>query len=78
MTGGYVYRGKALPALVGRYLFSDYCTGVVYSLMRDAEGRAVANTVVRTGFAVSSFGEDEAGELYLCDHGGGRVLRFVR
>ena len=78
VTGGYVYRGKALPALVGRYLFSDYCTGVVHSLMRDAEGRAVANTVVRTGFAVSSFGEDEAGELYLCDHGGGRVLRFVR
>jgi glucose/arabinose dehydrogenase len=77
VTGGYVYRGKAIPALVGRYLFSDYCTGVVWSLLRDERGKPTVNTVLRSDASVSSFGEDEAGELYLCDLSGGRVLRFV-
>ncbi len=77
VTGGYVYRGRAIPALAGRYLFSDYCTGPLWSLVRDAEGRARVTTLIQTELQVSSFGEDEAGELYLCDHGGGRVLKFV-
>jgi glucose/arabinose dehydrogenase len=76
VTGGYVYRGTAVPALAGRYLFSDYCNGSVRSLVRDASGKASVSTVVESKVAVSSFGEDEAGELYLCDHGGGRVLRL--
>ena len=76
VTGGYVYRGKAIPALAGRYLFSDYCTGVVWSLLRDANGKATVSTLLQSKVAVSSFGEDEAGELYLCDHGGGKVLRL--
>lgn len=77
VTGGYVYRGKAMPALAGRYLFSDYCTGVVWSLLRDATGKATVNTVLASKVSVSSFGEDAAGELYLCDYGGGKILRIV-
>jgi glucose/arabinose dehydrogenase len=77
VTGGYVYRGREVPALTGRYLFSDYCTGVVWSLARDPAGKATVETVLKTGFAVSSFGEDEAGEVYLCDHSGGRILRLA-
>ena len=38
VTGGYVYRGRALPDLTGKYLFSDYCTGEVQALARTAEG----------------------------------------
>lgn len=77
VTGGYVYRGKAMSALAGRYLFSDYCTGVVWSLLRDATGKATVNTVLASKVSVSSFGEDAAGELYLCDYGGGKILRIV-
>ncbi len=76
VTGGYVYRGRAIPALAGRYLFSDYCTGIVWALARDGVGRASVGTLLESKVQVSSFGEDEAGELYLCDHGGGRVLRL--
>ena len=67
---------KGCKADAGRYLFSDYCTGVVWSLLRDANGKATVSTLLQSKVAVSSFGEDEAGELYLCDHGGGKVLRL--
>jgi glucose/arabinose dehydrogenase len=77
VTGGYVYRGRAIPELVGHYLFSDYCTGTVWSLRRDEAGRATVSTLLEAGTNISSFGEDEAGELYLCDHTGGRVLKLV-
>jgi glucose/arabinose dehydrogenase len=76
VTGGYVYRGRNLPALAGAYLFSDFCRGTVWTLMRQPEGPARVATLVESGAMVSSFGEDEAGELYLCDHRGGKVLRL--
>jgi len=76
VTGGYVYRGRAIPALAGQYLFSDYCTGIVWSLARDGAGKVSVGTLLQSGFAVSSFGEDEAGEIYLCDYSGGRILRI--
>jgi glucose/arabinose dehydrogenase len=64
VTGGYVYRGKNVPSVAGRYFFGDYCTGTIWSL-RVADGKAT--DVRRESFAVSSissFGEDAAGELY--------------
>jgi glucose/arabinose dehydrogenase len=70
VTGGYVYRGKAVPAAAGRYFYGDYCSGIVWSL-RASGGRAVG--VRREPFRVSnltSFGEDTAGELYLVSHEG--------
>ena len=63
VTGGYVYRGKALPALAGTYLFSDYCTGTVWSLLRDPGGKASVNMLLQSQVQVSSFGEDEAGAV---------------
>ena len=77
VTGGYVYRGQAIPELAGRYLFSDYCRGTIWSLERGADGRAAVETLLESRVQVSSFGEDEAGELYLCDHGNGAVFRIV-
>jgi len=78
VTGGYVYRGRAIPALAGRYLFADYCTGTVWGLERDAAGgRARVRRLLESGATVSSFGEGPDGELYLCDHGGGRVSKLV-
>jgi glucose/arabinose dehydrogenase len=65
VTGGYVYRGEAVPDLVGTYLFADYCTGEIFGL-RDGQQRVLLST----GMRISSFGEDEAGEVYVVDHGG--------
>ena len=69
VTGGYVYRGKAVPELQGRYLYADFCTGHVWSLRADGtpqrHGRPIGNVP-----APSSFGEDHAGELYLTSFDG--------
>jgi len=78
ITGGYVYRGSAIPSLRGRYLFADFCTGWVRSFALDGE-RATdvrTHTTLAPGGNVSSFGQDNAGELYIVTHGGG-VFRIV-
>jgi len=63
-TGGFVYRGKAVPAARGRYFFGDYCSGRIWSL-KIAGGRASDVQEGSTRLTnVSSFGEDAAGELY--------------
>jgi len=77
VTGGYVYRGAALPALRGSYLFADFCRGTLWALRRRADGVAEVATLRETRRQISSFGEDEAGEIYLCDHTGGAVHRLV-
>lgn len=77
VTGGYVYRGAAIPDLVGAYVFTDYCTGTLWSLRRRDDGPAEVATLLETGLGISSFGEDEAGELYLCDHRGGAIHKLV-
>lgn len=78
VTGGFVYRGRAIPALRGVYVFSDWCTGPLWGLKRGADGRWRRLVLMRrTGTHPSSFAEDGAGELYLLDHRGGRVLRIV-
>jgi glucose/arabinose dehydrogenase len=64
VTGGYVYRGKQVPAARGRYFYGDYCTGTVWSL-RAVKGKLRSNRreSIRVP-SLSSFGEDAAGELY--------------
>jgi glucose/arabinose dehydrogenase len=64
VTGGFVYRGPAIPALRGRYVFGDFCSGVIWTL-RIANGDAVDVRRERIRVAnLSSFGEDARGELY--------------
>ncbi len=75
VIGGYVYRGEGLPDLQGIYLFGDYCSGVVYASRRDASGNWQTMRWLDTGKIISSFGEDEAGELYLIGHMGS-IYRF--
>jgi glucose/arabinose dehydrogenase len=71
VTGGYVYRGKALPAWQGVYLFADYCTGYVWGLIRGTDGAWTGEVLFQTGLAITSFGVDEQGELYLADQRSG-------
>ena len=77
VTGGYVYRGRAVPAAAGRYFYGDFCSGAVWSLKRSGN-RAVG--LRREPFRVeslSSFGEDAAGELYLVSLDG-TIYRLAR
>ena len=78
VSGGYVYRGSAIPALQGHYFYADFCQGFVRSLRM--EGGAIAEEAdwptLRPGGSVPSFGEDSAGELYLLA-ADGRVLKIV-
>ncbi|CAN5661586.1 PQQ-dependent sugar dehydrogenase [soil metagenome] len=76
VTGGYVYRGHTQRALRGVYLFSDYCSGTIWGLDAAQPG-AGAVRLLESGRAVSSFGVDETGELYLTDLGSGTLFRIV-
>jgi len=70
VTGGYVYRGETFPQLQGIYFYADFCSGRIYALQRDANGGWQSQPVLETGLNIASFGEDEAGELYVLDLGG--------
>lgn len=70
VTGGYVYRGGAIPQLEAVYLFGDYCTGRMWAMYRDPDLNWRAEEFANTGWAISSFGEDEAGEIYVVDYAG--------
>ncbi|MSQ78033.1 MAG: glucose dehydrogenase [Nitrospiraceae bacterium] len=65
ITGGYVYRGSRLPALRGVYLYGDFCSGEIFAF---ADG--TQQTLLTTGVRIASFGQDQAGELYVVGHGG--------
>lgn len=71
VTGGFVYRGMAIPGLRGRYVFGDYASGSVWTLPTAGQGPRRHERLLATGHAISSFGEDAAGELYLVDLAGG-------
>lgn len=72
VTGGFVYRGSRVPALRGTYLYGDYCSGKIWGLRREGD-RWVNALLLDTDQAVSTFGEDEAGGIYVADHLGGTV-----
>jgi glucose/arabinose dehydrogenase len=81
VTGGYVYRGTQFPQLAGQYVFSDYCSGTLWTMDAAstlATGQGHVMEVGQSGKAPSAFGEDEAGELYLVDHNGSIFKVVVR
>jgi glucose/arabinose dehydrogenase len=69
VTGGYVYRGEDVPQLGGVYVFGDYCSGYIWGIERH-RGEWVKGLLFESPHRISSFGEDEAGELYIVDHRG--------
>jgi glucose/arabinose dehydrogenase len=77
VTGGYVYRGAQYPWLDGLYVFADYCSGIVWTLDRNPSGAWEMVERIRVGFQPSSFGQDQAGELYLVGHNDGTIYRLV-
>jgi len=89
ITGGFVYRGSALPSMRGRYFFADYVQGRVWSIgltINPSTGEATASArtdhTAELGGApvlgnVSSFGVDSRGELYVVNHTGGTVVQIT-
>lgn len=70
VTGGYVYRGTRSPDFVGRYVFGDYCTGRLWALWESAPNTWTMTQLIQSTLNISSFGEDQAGELYVVNHTG--------
>ena len=72
ITGGHVYRGKALPELTGKYIYADYVTGLIWALDYDEQKKKVrANySLGSPKLPVMTFGEDQAGEVYFATRGG--------
>jgi glucose/arabinose dehydrogenase len=78
IVGGYVYRGERIAALRGRYVYGDYATKRMWSGWRE-DGRWKSEVLLAPSAdvkAVSSFGEDDRGELYVCDLGNGKIWRI--
>ncbi|MEP6639197.1 MAG: PQQ-dependent sugar dehydrogenase [Chloroflexota bacterium] len=77
VIGGNVYRGTAQPALVGGYVFADYCSGRLFAIDPLGDGYRMPVEVGHTNGNPSAFGEDEDGELYAADIAGGTILRVT-
>ncbi len=76
VTGGFVYRGSFYPALEGYYFYGDYGLGKIWSLRHNGT-TWVSELELDETFAISAFGEDEAGELYVVDYSNGQIRRLA-
>jgi glucose/arabinose dehydrogenase len=83
ISGGFVYRGKAIPELQGNYFYADYCTAIVRSF-KWKDGKATDSWEWKGALdpesqlaRLAGFGEDQDGELYLVTHEG-PIFKFVR
>ncbi|MDQ5854577.1 MAG: glucose dehydrogenase, partial [Chloroflexota bacterium] len=76
ITGGFRYRGRDVPAFGNAYFFADYCSGQVWALTRDIAGTWTKTKLLDTELQITSFGEDERGELYLVDFLTGVLYRL--
>ncbi|MEO8570111.1 MAG: PQQ-dependent sugar dehydrogenase [Chloroflexota bacterium] len=77
VTGGFVYRGAAVPALTRLYVFGDYCSGTIWTVPKGGVSPIAKRLLMHTAMRISSFGEDEHGELYVVDLAGGTIYRFA-
>lgn len=75
VTGGYVYRGRKFTELRGKYIYGDYISGKVWVLTYDEANKTVKNeNLLQVLGAISSFGQDEEGEVYVCNYQSGKIL----
>ena len=77
LIGGDVYRGAAIPELVGDYVFADFCLGTLQAIRVEQDGTVEHFDLGATLPNVSSFGADARGELYVTSLDGG-VYRITR
>ncbi|HZH02147.1 MAG TPA: PQQ-dependent sugar dehydrogenase [Myxococcaceae bacterium] len=77
ITGGHVYRGGALPSLIGKFIFGDYGSGDIWAVTSDAKGKAIKTKLADTDLKISSFGEGPDGEIYVVDIESGKLFKLV-
>jgi len=77
ITGGQVYRGSAIPELIGRYVFADYGSGRIWALQSDGQGGYSNDQLIDTTFGPTSFAADQSGELYFTDINNSRLRKLV-
>ncbi len=77
VTGGFVYRGSAIPDLVGKYIYADYVSGRIWSLEAIQQDSPINTELIDTDFPISSFGTDQNQELYICGFDG-RIYILVQ
>jgi hypothetical protein len=77
ITGGYVYRGTQYPAAQGFYFYGDFGSSRLWVMKQNGAGTFETTEMGMLNIGLSSFGEDEAGELYVTDYYGGGVYRLV-
>ena len=76
IVGGYVYRGSVYPAVQGVYFYADEVTGRLWTLQR-INSAWVSTEISKPGLSISSFGEDESGELYAANYNDGTIYRII-
>ncbi len=77
ITGGFVYRGSAIGGRVGQYFYADYGSGRIWALRPDGQNGYISEEIEDTSRGPTSFGVDEAGELYFTDINSGRLIKLV-
>ncbi len=73
VTGGYVYRGSQFPGLRGTYIYGDFCSGRIWGINQQNQNRLLLSS----GLGITSFGQDEADELYVADANSGGIYRIL-
>jgi glucose/arabinose dehydrogenase len=76
VIGGFVYRGTAIPALQGAYVFGDFSFGTIWMLRETSSGTWTRTQLLDTTRNISAFGQDQAGEVYVLDYANGIVFRL--
>jgi glucose/arabinose dehydrogenase len=77
VTGGVVYRGTAIPKLVGAYIYGDYVSGRIWALNYDGTQVVSNDLITAQSISTSSFGVDEEGEIYICGYDVGTIYKIV-
>jgi glucose/arabinose dehydrogenase len=89
VIGGYLYRGRAVPELIrtsppatgqlfnGVYVYGDFCSGTIWRISATAAGGVSNSVLLASGLSITTFGEDENGEIYVADAGAAKIYKFV-
>lgn len=76
ITGGYVYRGNAIPALYGTYIYSDFFSGPIWGLADPTGVNPTNSSLISSNFNISTFAQDADGEVYVVDFSNGQIFRI--
>jgi len=77
ITGGFVYRGNIITKLIGTYIYADYVSGKIWGLTKKSDGTYSNQLFIDSSAYISSFAEDQAGNLYVIGHQTGKIYQIT-